>query len=178
MRLRQILLNLLSNACKFTNAGEVKFAARKVSNGSNSVEFAVSDTGIGMTAEQLAKLFEEFTQADSLTARRYGGAGVGLGVLPHAPAHDGRRRDRDERARQGFGVHRAPAGGLNTMNLPRRQFLHLAAGAAVSCDPIDLACTCWNHPIRSSWASPQRTFKSCRHLRLARTRRMASPMND
>src|SRR5262249_61273309 len=59
MRLRQILLNLLSNACKFTKAGEVKLAARKVSNGSNIVEFAVSDTGIGMTAEQQAKLFEE-----------------------------------------------------------------------------------------------------------------------
>src|SRR5262249_56538327 len=63
MRLRQILLNLLSNACKFTKAGEVKLAARKVSNGSNSVEFAVSDTGIGMTPEQQAKLFEEFSQA-------------------------------------------------------------------------------------------------------------------
>jgi adenylate cyclase len=59
MRLRQILLNLLSNACKFTKAGEVKLAARKVSNGSSFVEFAVSDTGIGMTAEQQAKLFEE-----------------------------------------------------------------------------------------------------------------------
>src|SRR5262245_29450716 len=73
MRLRQILLNLLSNACKFTKAGEVKLAARKVSNGSNFVEFAVSDTGIGMTAEQQAKLFEEFAQADSSTARQYGG---------------------------------------------------------------------------------------------------------
>src|SRR5215469_980815 len=57
MRLKQILLNLLSNACKFTKAGEVKLAARKVSNGSNIVEFAVADTGIGMTAEQQAKLF-------------------------------------------------------------------------------------------------------------------------
>jgi signal transduction histidine kinase len=54
MRLRQILLNLLSNACKFTKAGEVKLAARKVSNGSSFVEFAVSDTGIGMTPEQQA----------------------------------------------------------------------------------------------------------------------------
>jgi signal transduction histidine kinase len=80
MRLRQILLNLLSNACKFTKVGEVKLAARKVSNGSNFVEFAVSDTGIGMTAEQQAKLFEEFSQADAGTAQRYGGTGLGLAI--------------------------------------------------------------------------------------------------
>jgi len=80
MRLRQILLNLLSNACKFTKAGEVKLAARKVSNGSSFVEFAVSDTGIGMTAEQQAKLFEEFTQADAATAQRFGGTGLGLAL--------------------------------------------------------------------------------------------------
>jgi signal transduction histidine kinase len=80
MRLRQILLNLLSNACKFTKAGEVKLAARKVSNGSSFVEFAVSDTGIGMTPEQQAKLFEEFTQADATTAQRFGGTGLGLAI--------------------------------------------------------------------------------------------------
>jgi GAF domain-containing protein len=80
MRLRQILLNLLSNACKFTKAGEVKLAARKVSNGSSFVEFAVSDTGIGMTAEQQAKLFEEFSQADATTAQRFGGTGLGLAI--------------------------------------------------------------------------------------------------
>jgi signal transduction histidine kinase len=80
MRLKQILLNLLSNACKFTKAGEVKLAARKVSNGSNFVEFAVSDTGIGMTAEQQAKLFEEFTQADASTAQNFGGTGLGLAI--------------------------------------------------------------------------------------------------
>jgi GAF domain-containing protein len=80
MRLRQILLNLLSNACKFTKAGEVKLAARKVSNGSSFVEFAVSDTGIGMTAEQQAKLFEEFSQADTSTAQRFGGTGLGLAI--------------------------------------------------------------------------------------------------
>jgi adenylate cyclase len=80
MRLRQILLNLLSNACKFTKAGEVKLAARKVSNGSQFVEFAVSDTGIGMTAEQQAKLFEEFSQAEAATAQRFGGTGLGLAI--------------------------------------------------------------------------------------------------
>jgi signal transduction histidine kinase len=80
MRLRQILLNLLSNACKFTKAGEVKLAARRVRNGSNFVEFAVSDTGIGMTPEQQAKLFEEFSQADASTAQRFGGTGLGLAI--------------------------------------------------------------------------------------------------
>jgi adenylate cyclase len=80
MRLRQILLNLLSNACKFTKQGEVKLKARKVVNGGNWIELAVSDTGIGMTAEQQAKLFAEFTQADSLTARRFGGTGLGLAI--------------------------------------------------------------------------------------------------
>jgi two-component system, NtrC family, sensor kinase len=80
MRLRQILLNLLSNACKFTKAGEVKLAARKVSNGNGFVEFAVSDTGIGMTPEQQAKLFEEFSQADATTAQHFGGTGLGLAI--------------------------------------------------------------------------------------------------
>jgi signal transduction histidine kinase len=77
---RVIRFNLLSNACKFTKAGEVKLAARKVSNGSNFVEFAVSDTGIGMTAEQQTKLFEEFSQADATTAQRFGGTGLGLAL--------------------------------------------------------------------------------------------------
>jgi GAF domain-containing protein len=80
MRLKQILLNLLSNACKFTKEGEVALRVRKVVDGRDWVELAVADTGIGLTAEQQAKLFQEFTQADSLTARRYGGTGLGLAL--------------------------------------------------------------------------------------------------
>ena len=80
MRLKQILLNLLSNACKFTKEGEVALRVRKVADGRDWVELAVADTGIGLTAEQQAKLFQEFTQADSLTARRYGGTGLGLAI--------------------------------------------------------------------------------------------------
>jgi signal transduction histidine kinase/putative methionine-R-sulfoxide reductase with GAF domain len=80
MRLKQILLNLLSNACKFTKEGEVALRAREVADGRDWVELAVADTGIGLTAEQQAKLFQEFTQADSLTARRYGGTGLGLAL--------------------------------------------------------------------------------------------------
>jgi signal transduction histidine kinase len=80
MRLRQILFNLLSNACKFTKDGEVKLRASRVRNGRQWVELSVSDTGIGMTTEQQAKLFEEFSQADSTTAQRFGGTGLGLAI--------------------------------------------------------------------------------------------------
>jgi len=80
MRLKQILLNLLSNACKFTKEGEVVLRVCKVADGRDWIELAVADTGIGMTVEQQAKLFQDFTQADSLTTRRYGGTGLGLAI--------------------------------------------------------------------------------------------------
>ena len=80
MRVRQILLNLLSNACKFTKQGEVKLRARKLVDGRGWIELAVADSGIGMTAEQLGKLFQEFTQAEASTAQRFGGTGLGLAI--------------------------------------------------------------------------------------------------
>jgi signal transduction histidine kinase len=80
MRLRQILLNLLSNACKFTKQGEVALRARKLDGGRDWIELAVSDSGIGMTAEQVGKLFEEFSQAEASTAQRFGGTGLGLAI--------------------------------------------------------------------------------------------------
>jgi adenylate cyclase len=80
MRLRQILFNLLSNACKFTKGGEVKLKARRLVDGRNWIEVAVADSGIGMTLEQQAKVFQEFTQADASTAQRFGGTGLGLAI--------------------------------------------------------------------------------------------------
>ena len=80
MRLRQILLNLLSNACKFTKHGQVTLRARKVTDGHSWIELAVADTGIGMTPEQLSKLFQEFSQAEASTAKKYGGTGLGLAI--------------------------------------------------------------------------------------------------
>jgi signal transduction histidine kinase len=80
MRLRQVLFNLLSNACKFTKEGEVKLRASRVRNGRDWIELAVVDSGIGMTAEQQARLFEEFSQADKTTAQRFGGTGLGLAI--------------------------------------------------------------------------------------------------
>ena len=74
-KVRQCLLNLLSNACKFTSHGTVKLDARSEDGW---VTFEVSDTGIGMTREQMSKLFRAFQQADSSTTRKFGGTGLGL----------------------------------------------------------------------------------------------------
>ena len=79
MRLRQALLNLMSNANKFTDQGTITIAARqRQEDGRDWITLAVTDTGIGMTAEQMGKLFQEFSQASSTTASKYGGTGLGL----------------------------------------------------------------------------------------------------
>jgi signal transduction histidine kinase/CheY-like chemotaxis protein len=81
MRVRQILLNLLSNACKFTKDGSIILRVLQVVHqGQDCIAFAVADSGIGMTPEQLGRLFEEFSQGDVTTARQYGGTGLGLAI--------------------------------------------------------------------------------------------------
>ncbi len=81
-RIRQILVNLIGNAIKFTNAGEVSvsFRAEPEHVGRSLVRFEVRDTGIGVPAEQQARLFQRFSQADSSTTRNYGGTGLGLAI--------------------------------------------------------------------------------------------------
>jgi PAS domain S-box-containing protein len=80
-RVRQVLLNLLSNACKFTRDGTIRLAARADGDGEGGwVEIEVRDSGIGMTAEQMGRLFQAFTQAEASTAARYGGTGLGLAI--------------------------------------------------------------------------------------------------
>jgi signal transduction histidine kinase len=79
MRLRQALLNLMSNANKFTDRGTISIDVQQgQENGCDWITLAVTDTGIGMTAEQIGKLFQEFSQASSTTASKYGGTGLGL----------------------------------------------------------------------------------------------------
>ncbi len=82
LRLGQILINLVNNAVKFTERGEIGVAvalAEKASDRAN-LEFSVRDTGIGMTPEQSARMFQPFSQADSSTTRKYGGTGLGLSI--------------------------------------------------------------------------------------------------
>ncbi|MRV76102.1 response regulator [Duganella sp. FT92W] len=84
LRLGQVLINLLNNAIKFTAQGEVALAIRVLESNPDQhrtrLEFTVRDTGIGMTAEQLGKLFQAFTQADGSTTRKFGGTGLGLSI--------------------------------------------------------------------------------------------------
>ena len=81
LRVRQALLNLASNAVKFTERGAVTISAeRHTEDGREWVSLKVADTGIGMSAEQTARLFQDFTQADASTTRKYGGTGLGLAI--------------------------------------------------------------------------------------------------
>jgi len=88
-RLRQILVNLAGNAIKFTASGSVRILAclaTKPESAEPAIDFVVQDTGIGLSAEQLARLFQPFEQADSSTTRRFGGTGLGL-VISRRLAH-------------------------------------------------------------------------------------------
>ncbi len=82
VRIKQILVNLLNNAVKFTNSGKVQLSIHRVEMDNLSVllRFSVEDTGIGMTEEQMQKLFLPFSQADISTARKFGGTGLGLAI--------------------------------------------------------------------------------------------------
>ncbi len=77
MKVKQIVINLISNACKFTEKGAVIINVKKAGD---SLQIDVTDTGIGMTPEQLAMIFQAFTQADATTTRKYGGTGLGLAI--------------------------------------------------------------------------------------------------
>jgi signal transduction histidine kinase len=79
-KVRQVLLNLLSNAGKFTTGGRVELAVTREAGARDEVVLRVSDTGIGMSAEQVKRIFQEFAQGNAATTRRYGGTGLGLAI--------------------------------------------------------------------------------------------------
>ena len=96
-RLHQVILNLATNAVKFTDAGQVEIAARctGVADGQAGVEIAVRDTGVGLSADQIGRLFDDFAQANASINAKYGGTGLGLAICKRIVETDG-RRDQDE----------------------------------------------------------------------------------
>ena len=81
VKIRQILYNLMSNACKFTENGDIWIKAdRHKGSDGDEIVFGVRDTGIGITPDQLSSLFQPFHQADASTTRKYGGTGLGLAI--------------------------------------------------------------------------------------------------
>ncbi len=79
-RLRQVLINLIGNAIKFTDRGQVSVAIERSPEGADALHFSVRDTGIGIPAEKQAMIFEAFTQVDGSFTRRFGGTGLGLTI--------------------------------------------------------------------------------------------------
>ncbi len=114
-KVRQVLFNLLSNACKFTQNGRVSLDVERQHLATGEwIYFRVRDTGIGMTPEQIGKLFQEFTQADTSTTRKYGGTGLGLAISRRFCPHHGRRHRRREHAGRGVDLRRAVPGSDGT----------------------------------------------------------------
>ena len=125
-RLRQIMLNLVSNALKFTASGEVRLSVRPLMNDIRDrarFEIAVTDTGIGMTPEQQAKLFQSFTQADAATTRKFGGTGLGLAICRQLTDLMGGEISAQSEPGRGS-VFRV------TLDLPRAQAIDLAEAEA------------------------------------------------
>jgi signal transduction histidine kinase len=112
-RFRQILLNLVSNAVKFTEDGAVTVVARPIQvDREKWVDVAVTDTGPGMTPAELETIFEAFVQASSGVHKKHGGSGFGLATRAAADLGDGRRAHREQRTRRRHCVPRQAAGGV------------------------------------------------------------------
>ena len=120
-KLKQSLINLLSNAAKFTTKGSVtlRIAREESGDGQSWVTFAVIDNGIGMTSEQVSRLFQAFTQADSSTTRNFGGTGLGLTITKHFCAMLGGSIDIKSKAGEGSTF---------TIRLPDEGAHHAATG--------------------------------------------------
>jgi PAS domain S-box-containing protein len=123
-RLGQVLVNLGNNAVKFTDRGEVVVGVEKVAGDGTGVElhFWVRDSGIGMTAEQVGRLFQSFSQADSSTTRKYGGTGLGLAISKNLVEKMGGRIWVESEPGKGSTFHFLARFGVQAGDMPRRMF--------------------------------------------------------
>jgi signal transduction histidine kinase/CheY-like chemotaxis protein len=127
-RLRQILINLVGNAVKFTEIGEIRLVASlQQDNISSKFNFDVIDTGIGISSDQLERIFDPFTQADETTTRKYGGTGLGLAICQRLSIALGGNITVKSQLGQGstfrLSIPTGPLEGVALINLPQEPFL-------------------------------------------------------
>jgi len=124
LRLGQVLINLGNNAVKFTDKGEIVVGIDTVAEDANGVElhFWVKDSGIGMTPEQCAKMFQSFSQADASTTRKYGGTGLGLAISKNLVEAMGGRIWVESEPGKGSSFHFHARFGVQEQPMPRRMF--------------------------------------------------------
>ncbi len=125
LRLRQVLINLVNNAVKFTQAGEIRLVIEVERQQADSVllHFSVTDTGIGMSHDDLDHLFKSFSQADSSTTRRFGGTGLGLAISKHLVKLMAGRMSVDSVPGKGSTFHFTASFGLSKTMQPKKSLL-------------------------------------------------------
>lgn len=160
-RLRQVLLNLASNALKFTTAGgrvDVKVSSPEPQADPVPVRFEVRDTGIGMDEATIARVFERFMQADSSTTRRFGGTGLGLAISSHLVRLMGGKLEVDSAPGRGSSFH-------FTLRLARRTALaeESAAAASIEANLGLLVFVAEDNAVNRSILGAQLTQLGCRH---------------
>jgi len=170
IRLRQIINNLLSNAIKFTEIGQVKLAVKRTEMVSDRVEltFSVSDSGIGISAEAMEKLFKAFSQVDGTSTRRYGGTGLGLVISKQLVEMMGGRIWAESEQGKGstfaFTVNLAPAisaGEIQISELQRK----LKQGICIDTDDVSLITgTGFNVAEATDQTVPAKTLDEIEHL--------------
>nr|WP_315206605.1 response regulator [uncultured Albidiferax sp.] len=133
LRIGQVLINFTNNAVKFTEAGEIAVSVRLLEQAGGRVllRFAVRDTGIGLTPEQMGRLFQSFQQADTSTSRKYGGTGLGLAISKHLAELMGGTVGVESDFGQGSTFWFTAWLGVDTQPRTRRQPLGMRAGQRV-----------------------------------------------
>ena len=148
-KVSQILRNLISNALKFTERGEVRVTAGRAGCGRVRSRFSVADTGIGIAPQDQARIFEEFTQLEHRLQSQVRGTGLGLPLSRRLAELLGGTSDGDERARRRFDLHAARAGAL------QRAARH-GGGAASSGSRIPASCRCSSSRMRRTRSTSTR----------------------
>ncbi len=165
MKIRQILLNLLGNSCKFTHGGSIRLEASRFNDGSgDSVLLRVADTGIGMTSKQMERIFEPFVQADASTTREFGGTGLGLAITRlYSEMMGGTVMVESEPGVGSTFMLRLPAI-VKPNSVPPEAEITILPGTTLYSELAPEAALTWEHPLKSDVAGMHGQAAHCAGL--------------